>query len=45
VVIGNVQREVKAHINWATMICIHGLNRGGPGVFSLRIACDSDLLV
>jgi len=33
-VIENVLREVKAHINWATMIYIHGLNRGELGVYS-----------
>jgi len=43
-VIGNVLREVKVHINWATMIYTHGYNRGGLGVFSIWIACDSDLL-
>ena len=43
-VIGNVLREVKAHINWATMICIYGLNRSGLGVHSQRIASDGDLL-
>lgn len=43
-VIGNVLREVKAHINWATMIYTRGLNRGGLGVYSPRIACDGDLL-
>jgi len=29
----------------AKMSYTHGLNRGGLGVYSPRIACDSDLLV